>query len=194
MYTKLFIFISLLLVTTSAYATPPYVVQNQVLVPQRVIQYDGTYFSGVQGLYKVGEQIKAEKEAVAQAVSDDKLKQLSDQIERLAKAIEGKIENGTTVKPAELVPEAPPKDSLDTKIATLFKGKCLACHSGGTNKFQIFDASGKLDVDIKKAVKIHYRVEGLVLNKGESVMPLNGKPLTNPEMLDVKKWLSGFTK
>ncbi len=197
MYTNIYflgLILSSFVVTNSAYATNPYVVQQQVVVPQRIIQYDNTYFSGVQGLYKVGEQIAQERQASTSSASDDKLDRLANDLEALINVLKS---GKTGPAPSEVVPPAPekPKEStLDDKITNLFRSKCLGCHANQSNGLQIFNKDGKVDVTALQAINIHYRVEGLGLDKSESIMPKNGKPLTNDEMILVKIWLSKFAK
>lgn len=183
MYTKFLIALSLIFcISTTAFATNP----STVVVPQRIVQFDQTYFNGLNGYYTVGQQIAQEKAAS----SEDKLDKIANQLEVLIKILAGGQAPAPMPTPTPAPePPKPAEDQLTTQINTLFKTKCYSCHANTNNGLQIFDKDGKVNVSLADAVNIHYRTEALGLDKGETRMPKGGPPLTNNEMLLVKKWL-----
>lgn len=185
MFKKITLGILLILCATSTYATQPAV----VVVPQRIVQFDSAYFTGVNGYYQAGQTIAQEK----QAVQEDKLDKIAGSLDQLIKILSGgKVEVPTTT-PVTPVPPKPQTDTLSEQINNLFKTKCYNCHKDASNDLALFDKDGKVDVDVYGAIDVHFRTEGLALN-GKARMPKNGTPLTNSEMILIKTWLKSFSK
>ncbi len=191
MYTNI-LSIGFILLASVVYGNP-YV--QQVIVPQRVIQYDQGYFIGANGYYKAGEQIAQDKAKSA----DDKVNQLESEVKdlktELAELIKVLKGERTAVETKPEVPPPPkPADNLEDQVSKLLKTKCFQCHANGNNGSKFLDADGKLVADYKAAIKVHHRTEAVALDKGEARMPKGGAPLTNAEVILLKKWLNTFAR
>ncbi len=166
---------------------------TDVIIQQKRVIFDPNYFVGAEGYYKVGEQIKQEKEEI----NLDKLDRILSNLEILIKLL-GQAKGGVTppvvpVPQPEPEPVPEPDDNLDpvTKRAhEILKARCYNCHKrGSSNGFEMFDKDGKVSLSLPQVVNVHYRVEGLGFEPGTTLMPKGGAPLSNDDMLTIKKWL-----
>ena len=190
MYMKALTFtfgLAILLLTGYVYATD----YNQaVIVAQKQVQFDPRYYSGVQGLYAVGQQINQQKEV--QKSTD--IAELRGEIDILRKLLEGLISNKGQAVPTPAVPEAPKADKVKDDFLALMKAKCYQCHKNDSNGINMFDAQGNVTSDPAALIRIHHRTEGLVLEKGEVLMPKGGKPLSDVEMKIIKAYMRDISK
>jgi hypothetical protein len=184
MFKKITLALLLTLFVGTTYATQPVVV-----VPQRIVQFDSAYFTGVNGYYQAGQTIAQEK----QAVQEDKLDKIAGSLDQLIKILSGGKVEIPAAAPVVPVPPKPQTDTLSDQINALFKTKCYNCHKDASNGTTLFDKDGKVDVDVYGAINVHFRTEGLALN-GKARMPKNGTPLSNSEMILIKKWLHSFVR
>ncbi len=193
MYMKIIAYIfglSFLFAATSVLATD---YGQAVIVAQKQVQIDPRYYSGIQGYYAVGNQIAQEK----QALKAEDLATLSAKVDALIKLFEAlaKVQGGGAVpEPVPPAAPAPQEDKIRDDFVTLMKAKCFSCHKNDANGLAIFDNNGVVTGDLRNIVKIHDRAEGVVLEKGESVMPKGGKPLTDAEMKIIKAYMHKVNK
>ena len=202
------LFFSIAMVST-AMATPPYVYQantqvQQVIVPQRTVEFDQQYYQGINSYFSVGDKIRAEKASE----TDAQIEFYKGQVDMLLKILAQKT--GTPIAPAPTTPpaEQPPAEQppilpqppdngeykvteVDKKVYNIVKTKCARCH-GDTKQdgglALIKDGSLQL-VDINDRVEIHDRTLGINLEaRGKTRMPKGGVPLTDDEVETFRLW------
>jgi mono/diheme cytochrome c family protein len=178
---------------------------QQVVVPQRVVQFDSAYYLGLDGYYSVGDKIRQEK---AQEKSDELTEAQKDreyykgQVELLLKVLAAN--NGaklipsnqpTPNEPTEVTPQ-PTSGNYDDKVLEIFNAKCARCH--GENKSDAglsLVKNSKLQynndtlADFKMREKIFDLVYGANLKeRGLSQMP-KGSSLSDEEVEYIRLWM-----
>ena len=181
---------------------------QQVVVPQRVVQFDANYFQGVDHYYSLGEKLKTEK----QAENKSEVDYYKGQIELLLKILAAKQGNGGNVELPPVAPPAPvpapetpvqptiPEQAeggeykvtdIDKKAFAIFKAQCARCHGdtqqdGGLALIK----NGALQlVDLVDRVEIHDRVNGVGLAaRGKTKMPKGGS-LSDTDVETLRLWM-----
>jgi mono/diheme cytochrome c family protein len=182
-------------------AYPPYV-QN-VVIPQKTIEFDKRYFQGQDYYYSVGE--KLEKNKVEE--KDAQIEFYKGQLDLILKILAAKT--GVELTPGNIptpspspspspTPESPPSEEgeykvteLDKKVYSIFKNQCARCH--GDTKQDGGIALIKNDVlqlvDIFDRVEIHDRVNGIGLEaRGKTRMPKGSSPLADAYVETLRLW------
>lgn len=185
---------------------------QQLVIPQRVVQFDSAYYLGVDGYYSVGDKIRQEK---AQEKSDELTEAQKDreyykgQVELLlkvlaanngAKLIPSNPPENTPVPPIANIPTEvtpqPTSGNYDDKVLEIFNAKCARCH--GENKSDAglsLVKNSKLQynndtlADFKMREKIFDLVYGANLKeRGLSQMP-KGSSLSDEEVEYIRLWM-----
>lgn len=144
----------LVLGASPAFATD-YVAQQKfkdVIVEQKVVEFDDRYFYGIEGYYGVGQNIRQAQQIEATRQRDDEIRRLKIQIDVLTNILKtersrnhAEVENGDDFRPIETpVQEEQPAEvpaeqrdpdaeyvsdkDLHGKVYRIFKDKCSACH------------------------------------------------------------------
>ncbi len=197
----------LLSIASNIWATPPLIYQN-VVVPQRIVQFDANYFQGLNSYYAVGDKIRAEK-ATETTSEVEFYKGQIDMLLKILATKQGIPVPGTPIAPvptpevpvAGTVPEQPPVPAntgdyqvteVDKKVYNIFKSKCSRCH-GDTKQdgglALVKDNTLQL-VDIYDRVEIYDRTLGLSLEaRGKARMPKGGVALSDDEVETVRLWM-----
>lgn len=179
--------IGLFLMSTNLYAT-------DVVVKQRVVQFDPNTFLGIQGYYSHGQNLRVQKSQE----EDEKLKLLKEQNEILKQMVnallKGKVEGGAGGA-LPVNPEEPAVPELETKVLEIYSTKCAKCHGdtkadGGLALVKdgklVKDQNDGIELAIRNVV--HHRVNGVSLSEGEVRMPKGAPALSNEEVEVLRLW------
>lgn len=186
----LLIFIPAILLDKVGFSTNPYV--EQVIVQQKVVQFNPDYYLGVQGYFAHGENLKQKNQANIAAENDALLAELQAQNKLLKDILAGltgkKIETPATPpipEPVDTTPDA------DKKVLSIFSANCAKCHGdtksdGGLTLVK----GGKLvDVSLAQAVLVHHRTNAVSLDTDEAAMPKGTPALSDDDVDTIRLWM-----
>lgn len=206
MKTLIYSLIVVLGITSQVNATPPvYNKVQQIVVPQKVVEFDARYFQGLDSYFSVGEKLRTEKQEERSA----EIEFYKGQIDMLLKILANQNGSKTIPVPANPTsttgPEQPTQPSpapvdngeykvtdIDKKVYNIFKAKCARCHGdtkqdGGLTLVK--DDSLQL-VDINDRVEIYDRTLGTGLEaRGKTRMPKGGLALSDDEVETLRLWM-----
>lgn len=191
----------LALTPSFAFATNYYNNQQNVIIRQKVVEFDARTYLGTDGYYTVGEQLKNKKSADLQSEVDQLKAQLDLLIKLLGgngqgKPVQPAPEQPTTPLPAPQQPSEPSAGEptkLDLEVFDIFTKSCVKCHGEkGDGDLVLLKKDGQgaytvmPDLDTDTRVIVHHRVNGVNLN-GEAHMPKGGQ-LTDKEVEALRLW------
>lgn len=173
------------------------VMATDVIVRQRVVQFDPNTYLGLQGYYSHGQKLVAEDNAK----KDEELKILREQVEELKKmtlALQsltlGNVAGKVPAKPVE--PEQKPVDALEAKVLSLYLDKCAKCHGDTKQDGDLtLVKDGKLVISDNDSLElanrelVFHRTDASLLLEGEARMPKGSAPLTDEEVKTLKLWM-----
>src|SRR3990167_493950 len=166
--------------------------RQNVIVRQKIVEYDPRYYLGLDGYYSVGQKIQAdEQSATLNDISSklDVLIQLLSRGQNLPTPVEPlkpkeprQPENPTTPEnPDGLEPTA-----LDINAYNIFSTNCASCHNenkkGG--RLQLVNAANKSLIYQDLVTRV--LIEKAVFS---GKMPLSGKKLSDKDVDALKKWI-----
>lgn len=215
MKTLIYSLIFSLCLTSQVKATPPVYYNNkvqQIIIPQKVVEFDARYFQGVDSYFSVGEQLRAEKNQEKNA----EIEFYKGQVEMLLKVLSnqsgGKVipTNPTPTNPEpnpvpspdptnpypQPVPTQNPDEykvtDIDRKVYNIFKTKCSRCH-GDTKQdggLTLVKSDTLQLLDINDRVELYDRVQGINLEaRGKARMPKGGAALSDDEVETMRLWM-----
>jgi len=182
---------------------------QQLVIPQRTVQFDQRYFLGEHGYYAVEGKLRKEKSDE----KDDQIRNLENEVIANKAKLDALLElfrGGGTVKPptggiplpvdpvpVPPKPEEPPvEDGYDAQVLKIFGTKCARCH--GDSKADAGFRSvvngkllhnGETVEDYRTRNKIFDLVYGANLKeRGLSQMP-KGSSLTDEEVELIRLWV-----
>ncbi len=175
-------------------ATSDDVFRQQVLVPQKVVQFDPRYYYGVDGYYALGSSLQR-----------DKIQELVEQNAKLEAQLKLLIEllkNNPQLVPQPENPEVPtetpapqePADgvsALEQKVYDIFVSNCSDCHGGESQgRLQLVDVDkGQLIVHgAASMADIVQRVERVYLDN-KKAMPPGGESLSDEDVQVLKQYM-----
>lgn len=194
----------ILFVASTTMATPPVFYQyQQVVVPQKVVQFDQAYFQGINGYYSVADKIKAEK----QEEKNVEIEFYKGQIDMLLKILANKNSGDKPIVVTPEQPETPPPapqpqpntptsdykvTEVDKQVYNIIKAKCAKCHGDTKQDGEL--ALIKNDtlqlVDIYDRVDIFDRVSGIGLQaRNKTRMPKGSPALSDVEVESFRLWM-----
>jgi mono/diheme cytochrome c family protein len=185
---------------------------QQLVIPQRVVQFDERYFLGHEGYYAVGDKLRAEKEQEKVEDNNFALTEAQKQVEfykgqvdmllKIHAASGGKkldIPNVTPNIPVPPVPEEPAveEDSgYDGEVLKIVNAKCARCH--GENKADagislVKNAKLQYNNDSLEDWKMRSKIFDLVYGanlkeRGLAQMPKGGS-LSDEEVEYIRLWM-----
>jgi mono/diheme cytochrome c family protein len=183
---------------------------QQVVIPQRVVQFDARYFEGVDNYFSLGEKLKTEKQAEKADEAEFYKGQIKMLLEIMAaqqaggKPLPAPVNPNPGVDPPpapQPVPPAPvPEDNnsgdykvteIDKKVFGIFSASCAKCHGdskqdGGLTLIK----GGALQlVDLADRAEIYDRVLGVGLEaRGKAKMPKGGV-LSDNDVESLRLWM-----
>lgn len=191
---------------------------QQYTVPQKVIQFDSRYFSGIDGYFST-------QNLVNQQQTEERLSNLEEQLKELTRILSeinsklGKINGPTNDDSTDVQPDVPNSDGdsddtntdnnsniptedgnvggepteLDIKSYTIFSTKCATCHgkenSEGGLRLIDKETESLFYQNLATRVNIFDRVNGVGLQeRGLARMPKNGQ-LSDEEVETLRLWM-----
>lgn len=179
---------------------------QQVIIPQRVVQFDARYFEGVENYFSLGEKLKTEKQDEKADEAEFYKGQIKMLLEIMAAQQAGKqLPAPAPVNPnpnTEVVPPPEPQPvpgddgeykvtETDRKVYAIFAASCAKCHGdskqdGGMTLIK----GGALQlVDLADRAEIYDRVLGVSLEaRGKAKMPKGGV-LSDNDVETLRLWM-----
>lgn len=172
---------------------------TDVIVRQRVVQFDPNTYLGIQGYYTHGQQL-IQRNEVEKAEEIRILKEQLDELKKQTVALQQIVlGNGSTgnnpVQPPP-IPDVPQVSPLEAKVLKIYTEKCAKCHAdenddGGLTLLK----DGKLVIheDSKEELAIRtnvfLRTDAGLLQEGETRMPKGSPPLPDEDVNTLKLWM-----
>lgn len=209
-----YISLALILLTgVTAYAGNPHyfyghgVKVQQVIIPQRVVQFDARYFEGTDNYFSLGEKLKSEK----QEEKTNEVEFYKGKIKMLLEIMAAQ-QAGKPVAPApvpapsnpgtEVTPPPEPQPvpgnageykvtETDKKVYTIFSASCAKCHGDSKQDGGLaLIKNGALQlVDLADRAEIYDRVLGVSLEaRGKAKMPKGGN-LSDNDVETLRLWM-----
>jgi mono/diheme cytochrome c family protein len=178
---------------------------NQTIIKERQVEFNGDTFLGLDGYYSHGQALKAKYDAIEAQEEREHLKAVKEQNEILRKMLEELLKRqggGGQPNPEEpQTPTPPPANNnlsgLDADVYALFKEKCSKCHGdaradGGlkmvSNDTLAEDIAGFTPKAFARRTLIEQRTEATHLN-GDARMPKGSPPLDQEQVDLIKNWV-----
>lgn len=185
----------------------PAVKVQQVIIPQRVVQFDSRYFEGVDNYFSLGEKLKTEKQEEAKSEVEFYKGQIKMLLDIMSAQNSGKplpaplpVPNNEVPPQPVPVPQQPqPQEGtgdykvteVDRKVYAIFSASCAKCH-GDTQQAggMVLIKGGALQlVDLADRAEIYDRVLGVSLEaRGKAKMPKGGN-LSDNDVETLRLWM-----
>ena len=166
--------------------------RQNVIVRQKIVEYDPRYYLGLDGYYSVGQKIQAdEQSATLNDISSklDVLIQLLSRGQNLPTPVEPLKPKEPTQPENPTTPENPDglePTALDINVYNIFSTNCASCHNenkkGGG--LQLVNAANKSLIYQDLVTRV--LIEKAVFS---GKMPLSGKKLSDKDVDTLKKWM-----
>jgi len=172
---------------------------TDVIVRQRVVQFDPNTYLGIQGYYTHGQQL-IQRNEVEKAEEIRILKEQLDELKKQTVALQQIVlgNGGTGSNPVQPlpIPDVPQVSPLEAKVLKIYTEKCAKCHAdenddGGLTLLK----DGKLVIheDSKEELAIRtnvfLRTDAGLLQEGETRMPKGSPPLPDEDVNTLKLWM-----
>lgn len=189
--TKYILSFLIILFPTIGYST-------DVIVRQRVVQFDPNTYLGIQGYYTHGQQL-IQRNEVEKAEEIRLLKEQLDELKKQTIALQ-QIVLGSGSNPGQPLPKpednTPPKSVLEEKVLKIYTEKCAKCHAdenddGGLTLLKggklVINENDKEELAIR--TNVFLRTDAGLLQEGETRMPKGSPPLSDEDVNTLKLWM-----
>lgn len=189
--TKYILSFLIILFPTIGYST-------DVIVRQRVVQFDPNTYLGIQGYYTHGQQL-IQRNEVEKAEEIRLLKEQLDELKKQTAALQ-QIVLGNGGNPGQPLPKpednTPPKSVLEEKVLKIYTEKCAKCHAdenddGGLTLLKggklVIHENDKEELAIR--TNVFLRTDAGLLQEGETRMPKGSPPLSDEDVNTLKLWM-----
>ena len=178
---------------------------NDVIIEQKVVNFDDRYYYGVNGYYDVANNIRERQAIELRRQDTERVRSLELQLETLIQLM--KQNQGQQIladpkidRPEPLNEEAKFRkedineeelgDNLDAKVFGIFKNKCSACHGPNSDyspeligKDELGEYLPSSQLSLEDRISIYDRTKGVHLEeRGLARMPKGDEPLTDDEV------------
>lgn len=169
---------------------------TDVIVRQRVVQFDPNTYLGIQGYYTHGQQL-IQRNEVEKTEEIRILKEQLDELKKQTAALQQIVLGNSGSENANPNPQPIPQVSpLEAKVLKIYTEKCAKCHAdenddGGLTLLK----DGKLVIheDSKEELAIRtnvfLRTDAGLLQEGETRMPKGSPPLPDEDVNTLKLWM-----